>query len=211
MTLQDSYVSAFVGHYLLWFAFFASFYSSDGQTKMSSSICVAILHTPFLILIISAISMIGLVLAVTPASFAQQLPTSTSCDHPVNFAMRTVWPDQVLINYVIEWWVEVGTLASTMLCHNTNQCPCAAFFEKNGCHLCFLHISIFMFLWYSWWSRAKEARGNWGYNEAGTSNNAPTYLLSYCSFSAFLGLEIITGWQDFQASFWPPWLLKAYH
>ena len=47
--------------------------------------------------------MIGLVLAVTPTSFAQHNPTSTSCDHPVNFAMRTVWPDQVLINYVIEW------------------------------------------------------------------------------------------------------------
>ena len=66
---------------------------------MSNSICVAILHTPFLLLFLSAIFMIGLVLAVTPSSFG----TITSCEHSVNFAMRTIWPDQVLINYVIEW------------------------------------------------------------------------------------------------------------
>jgi len=96
-TEQDSYISAFFGHYLLWLAVFATFYTTD--QKISSHICVTIVHTPFLILIFSILVMIGLVLAVTPRG--QQVPPS--CDHPANYALRVRWPDQILPNYAHEW------------------------------------------------------------------------------------------------------------
>ena len=50
---QDSYVSTFFGHFFIWFAIYAGFYSSDGRTRSSSNICVAILHTPFLLLLLA--------------------------------------------------------------------------------------------------------------------------------------------------------------
>ena len=39
-SFQDSYISAFFGHYLLWLAVFATFYTTD--QKISSHICVTI-------------------------------------------------------------------------------------------------------------------------------------------------------------------------
>lgn len=125
-TAQDSYISAFFGHFLLWFAIYAAFYSADENAKISGNICVAVMHTPFFLLFLAVLIMIGLALAVSPSNLISGAPSSPlvsntnglpspgspnsaatagagGCADPANFALRVTWPDQVLPNYVHEW------------------------------------------------------------------------------------------------------------
>ena len=67
-----------------------------------SHICVAVVHTPFLVLTFSILVMTGLILAVAPR--VQPLKqVAPPCHHLVNYALRIRWPDQILPSYVHEW------------------------------------------------------------------------------------------------------------
>ena len=63
------------------------------------------MHTPFILLLLATVTMIGLVLVITPR-FAHEytLPNvAKPCEHPASFALDIIWPDQILPKFVIQW------------------------------------------------------------------------------------------------------------
>jgi hypothetical protein len=83
----------------------------DGKTKLSSSICVAILHTPFILLLLATVVMIGLVLATAATSQQQNFLQSSGV--PSSLISESIpclqegqnglqWPDQIFPYFVME-------------------------------------------------------------------------------------------------------------
>ncbi len=83
---------------------YAYFCFSDGKTTMSSNICVAILHTPFLLMLLGTLLMIGLVLASAPYVMTSAVYPSpmTSNDCSSKSAKPSFWPDQILPYFVTD-------------------------------------------------------------------------------------------------------------
>lgn len=79
---------------------------SDHQSSAAGHIGLALLYTPFLLLFMALLVLVGLAMAVTPASFVTSTASESGqmpCDHPVHFGLRATWPDQAVVNYVHEW------------------------------------------------------------------------------------------------------------
>ena len=78
----------------------------DGKARASNNVCVAILHTPFQLLLLATVIMIGLVLVITPRHALENVLRTEArpCEHPAFFSgLGNPWPDQILPKFVIQW------------------------------------------------------------------------------------------------------------